>query len=456
MTVTNLAIPDIAGDFPSSLSTLSWVATAYTLLFAAALAPAGRLADVLGRRRLYVVGMVVFTAASLVAAGSPSIGVLLCARAVQGLGAAGLMPASLAFVLMDTPPARRLAAIGVWSAAASVAAAVGPALGGVLVDWAGWRWLFVINVPIGAYLAWRAARLPAGPPAPSAARAPDAVGAVALLGGLGALTLGLAEAQQWGWVSAGELACLIGTAVGTATALRRSYRRPNGVIEVGLWRSRAYAGANLLSLVFGAVLYALLLAGVLLLVSVWGYSELRAGLAMTPGAAVAAAVGLTLGKLKRKPSSTILTAVGAAAIALSGVLVAALVSHTPRFFELWLPCGVVLGAGIGCVSVGLSSAAALSVPPASFASATGLNIAARQIGGAIGLAVLSTCLQTAHSSADLGPYVAIYWLATAASVAVLAGSALLRPHAVAESTANRSTSPSVTRATTSRSDVAGS
>src|SRR5215207_8477028 len=134
VTITNLAVPDLAGDFSVGVTSLSWVVTLYTILFAALLAPAGRLADVVGRRRLFVAGVTTFTAASLVAAVAPTFGVLLAARAVQGVGAALLMPASLAFVLADTPPTQRTAAIGLWSASASAAAALGPAVGGVLVD----------------------------------------------------------------------------------------------------------------------------------------------------------------------------------------------------------------------------------------------------------------------------------------------------------------------------------
>src|SRR4051812_5570567 len=191
VTITNLAVPDLAGDFSAGVTSLSWVVTLYTILFAAVLAPAGRLADVVGRRRLFVAGVATFTAASLLAALAPSLGVLLAARAVQGVGAALLMPASLAFVLADTPPAQRPMAIGLWSASASVAAAAGPALGGVLVDSVGWRSLFCINVPIGIWLVWRTRRLPAA--AERGGRLPDAVGTVLLAAGVGLVVLGVTE-----------------------------------------------------------------------------------------------------------------------------------------------------------------------------------------------------------------------------------------------------------------------
>src|SRR5215208_1137446 len=183
VTITNLAVPDLGADFSVGVTSLSWVVTLYTILFAALLAPAGRLADVVGRRRLFVAGVTTFTVTSLLAAVAPTFGVLLAARALQGIGAALMMPASLAFVLADTPPERRTAAIGLWSASAAVAAAAGPALGGVLVDAFDWRVLFCINVPIGGWLAYRAWRLPTA--AEAGGQLPDAVGAALVAGGVG-------------------------------------------------------------------------------------------------------------------------------------------------------------------------------------------------------------------------------------------------------------------------------
>jgi MFS family permease len=150
VTITNLAVPDLAGDFSIGVTSLSWVVTLYTIMFAALVAPAGRLADVVGRVRLFVAGVTIFTGASLLAGLAPTFALLLVARTVQGAGAALLIPASLAVVLADTPPAHRPSAIGLWSASASLAAAAGPGLGGVGVDVFGWRSLFFINVPVGA------------------------------------------------------------------------------------------------------------------------------------------------------------------------------------------------------------------------------------------------------------------------------------------------------------------
>src|SRR5215208_5474349 len=296
VTITNLAVPDLGADFSVGVTSLSWVVTLYTILFAALLAPAGRLADVVGRRRLFVAGVTTFTAASLVAAIAPTFGLLLAARAVQGVGAARMMPASLAFVLADTPPERRPAAIGLWSASASVAAAAGPALGGMLVDTLGWRALFCINVPVGAWLSWRAWRLPATAAADSRGRLPDVIGTALIAGAVGLLVLGVTEGQTWGWGSAATITSIAAAVVLAALALLRSARHARPAIEIGLWSNRTYASANVVSLLFGVGLYASLLLGVLYLVQVWRYSELEAGLAMTPAAVFSAVVGIAIGR----------------------------------------------------------------------------------------------------------------------------------------------------------------
>jgi EmrB/QacA subfamily drug resistance transporter len=420
VTITNLAVPDLASDFGVGVTSLSWVVTLYTILFAALLAPAGRLADVVGRRRLFVAGVATFTVASLAAALAPSLGVLLVARAIQGIGGALLMPASLAFVLADTPPARRPMAIGLWSASASVAAAAGPALGGVLVEAVGWRSLFRINVPLGAGLVGRTLRLPRV--AEQGGRLPDVLGTALVASGVGLLVLGVTEGQSWGWGSAATITALGSALVLVVLALMRSAQVLAPAIETDLWRNRTYAFANVVSVLFGAGLYASLLLGVLFLTEVWGYSELEAGLAMTPGAVASAAVGLSIGRMKSRPSPRALVGVGALLMAGSWIAVAVALTAEPSFLTLWLPAGIVLGAGMGGVSVGVSSAAALSVAPMRFAGATGLNIAARQVGGALGVAVMAAILARRGVADGLDAFQELYWLMAGASVlAAVAG-----------------------------------
>ncbi|MET9254334.1 DHA2 family efflux MFS transporter permease subunit [Streptomyces sp. NPDC003717] len=403
VTIVNLAIPDLHDDFPGSdLADLSWVITVYATVFAALLAPAGRLADVIGRRSLFTAGIGVFTALSLACALAPNIPLLLAARALQGAGAALMIPASLAIVLTDTPLERRRAAIGQWSAASAFAAAVGPALGGVMVDALGWRSLFLINVPFGLLLLLRANLIPRTT-RPEGSKLPDVVGTVLLGVGVGLLSLGISKGSDWGWGDAATLGCLAAGAVAMAVTLLRSRTHAAPAVETGLWRSRTFALANLSVFFYGACLFAWLLVGVLYVTSVWHWSELKAGLAVTPGAFAATLVALYSGKIQTKYGPRAVVVAGAVILAGTGFFLAFTLPDEPRFLDYWLPTGILAGAGMGAITTGTSTAAALSVSPLRFAAATGLNQTARQVGGAFGIATLATLLSDANAdAADFG------------------------------------------------------
>ena len=426
VTVTNLAVPSLASDFDATVTTISWVVTAYAVLMAALLAPGGAIADFVGRERLFTLGVITFSAASLAVALSPTIEALIAARAVQGAGAALLIPASLAFVLADTPPENRPAAIGLWSALAAVAAAVGPTVGGLVVDVASWRWLFLINLPVGLWLYLGARNL--SRTSRRSDRSPDLVGATFFAFAVAALVLSITQGEDWGWDSASVLAGFAATALFGAIAIRRSATHRSPALEIALWRSRVYAAANGISFLFGAVLYIVLITGVVFLVEVWGYSPLDAGLAVTPGALTSAGVGIYIGRLSRRPSPATLVAAGTTLIAGVGIVLALTLNSGPQLWELWVPTGLVLGAGIGAVSVGVTTAAAMSVPPLKFATATGLNVAARQVGGAVGVATFAAIIAAQPGEGPINGFHAVYWVITIASLAILPIAPLLRPH----------------------------
>ena len=424
-TATNLAVPSLVSDFDTSVTTVSWVVTAYAVLMAALLAPGGAIADFVGRERLFTLGVITFSLASLGASLAPTIEVLIAARAVQGGGAALLIPASLAFVLADTPAAKRPAAIGLWSALAAVAAAVGPTFGGLIVDVTSWRWVFLINLPVGLWLYLGARNLTRTKLRSD--RSPDAVGATFFALSVAALVLSITQGEAWGWASTRVLGGLAATVLFGAIAIHRSSRHPAPALEITLWRSRVYAAANGISFLFGAALYIVLIIGVVFLVTVWGYSPLEAGLAVTPGALTAAAVGIYIGRLARRPAPATLVAAGTALIAGVGMVLGLMLDSDPRLWELWVPTGLVLGVGIGAVSVGVTTAAAMSVPPQKFATATGLNVAARQVGGAVGVATFAAIIAAQPGDGPVDGFRAVYWVITLASVAVLLLSPLLRP-----------------------------
>jgi EmrB/QacA subfamily drug resistance transporter len=422
-TVANLAVADLHSDFPAiAIGDLSWVITIYAITFAALLAPGGRFADLLGRRALLAGGAFVFTIMSLAAAVAPTFGILLVARGLQGAGAAAMIPASLAVVLADTPPERRAAAIGAWSAAGALAAAAGPTIGGALVDAAGWRAVFLVTVPAGIALLAATRLLPLSavrPEGEARPRTPDLLGTLLLAAGVGGVALGVSRGAAWGWGDVRTLAAIAGGLAGVAVVLVRSRSHPAPAVEVGLWRSRTFALANLASLIYGAVLFSWLLVGVLFLTQVWGYTPLKTGLAMTPGAVAAALVALGCGSLVARHGPRPVVLVGLATLAAAGVWVVLAVDDAPAFVSLWLPAGTLVGVGMGAIATGMSSAAALSVAPAQFAAGVGLNQAARAVGGALGVAAMATILRgtdPAAAASYLGVYEMCIALLGAAAV----------------------------------------
>jgi EmrB/QacA subfamily drug resistance transporter len=399
VTIVNIAFPDLRASFPdSSLSQLSWILNAYSIVFAAALVPAGRLADRFGRRRFFFAGTLVFLAASAVCGVAGSVELLVAARVVQALGGAMLVPASLGLLLPEFPLERRATAIALWSSTGAIAAAAGPSLGGLLVEWQGWRAVFFVNLAIGlpallpARGLLRESREPRSP-------APDAVGAVLLAAGVGALALAIVQGPEWGWGSARILGAFAASAVLLALFLWRSARHHTPVIELSLFRVRSFAAANAGGFVFAMGFYALLLCNVLFLTSVWHYSTLRAGFALTPGPIMAALTAPIGGRLSDRYGQRVVAIPGSLLFAAGALLFAWRVGVEPSYVADYLPANVLAGAGIGLTFAGLASAAVAQLPPARYATGGAINNCIRQIGAVLGVSTLIVLLGT-PSSAD--------------------------------------------------------
>src|SRR4051812_35013909 len=280
--VVNIAFPDIQRDFAgSTLADLSWVLNGYTIVFASLLVPFGRAADRLGRRRVFVGGLLLFVAASAAAAAAPSVDTLVAARVVQAVGAAAILPTSLALLLAEVPLEKRSAAIGIWAATGGVAAALGPPLGGLLVQ-ASWRWVFLINLPVGLAAAFLASRVLTESSDPEPARRPDPLGALVLTLAGGLLALGFVRAPGWGWGDPRTIAALAGSALALGGFVRRTATHDAPMIELSMLRVRSFSMASTSALLFSAGFGAMLLAGVLFLTQVWDYSVLEAGGAVAP------------------------------------------------------------------------------------------------------------------------------------------------------------------------------
>lgn len=392
-TIVNVAFPSIQASFPdTSIGGLSWVLNGYNIVFAAFLIVMGRLTDLLGRRRAFIAGVVVFTVASALCGAAPSLELLVAARVLQALGAALLVPASLALVVDAFPEEKRAHAIGLWGATAAVAAGLGPPMGGALVELGGWRWAFLINIPFGLAAVWVARSQLVESRAPGVRRIPDLRGATLLVAGLAALNLGIVRGDDWGWGSVQTLGTFLATAVLLALfgVSSRAHRTP--LLDPALLRLPSFGIASLATVLAGFGFYAYLLTNILWLQYVWRYSVLEAGLALVPGAVVAAVVAARLGPLANRYGYRPFVVPGAIVWAGAYVWYHQRVGVEPAFWTEWMPGQVVSGIGVGATLPLLGSAALAAVPGARYATASALVSSARQLGGVLGIAILVVVL----------------------------------------------------------------
>ena len=422
-TIVNIAFPDIAASFPeASRGLLSWVLDGYFVVIAALLVPAGGLADRFGHRRVFLIGVAAFTAASLLCAVAPSLGLLIAFRVLQGVGAALIAPASLAIVLDSFPLERRSTGVGLWGAAAAAAAAVGPTLGGALVELSDWRLVFLVNLPLGAAILIAGRRLPE--PKIADSRLPDLPGAGLLALGLATLTLAIVEGNDWGWDSAGTLAAFAAAATLLAAVVWRSRTHPRPIVEPELFAHRSFAVGNLGTILFAAAFFSLILGNVLFLTQIWGYSVLQAGAATLPGPAMSTLVAGPAGRFADRFGHRAVIVPGTLLFA-AGVWVLGSAGAEPNWLGLWLPGALLTGIGIGLAFPTLGAAAVRDVPADRFATASAVNAAFRQVGAVLGTALLVAIvgdpesLSAALSASDDG-YLFAMLAALASGAAALA------------------------------------
>lgn len=427
-TIVNVAFPSIARSFPgASVSQLSWVLSAYNLTFAAFVVAGGRIADLLGRRRIFSAALAGFTLASCLCAAAPSAGVLIATRVLQAAFAALLLPASRALVLAAYSGERRRHAIAIWTAVSAAAAGLGPPLGALLVSASDWRLVFLVNLPVGVVGLAMARRHLIESRAHGRRAAPDLIGASMLAIATALLVLGIVQGHGWGWGSAriiGAFAAAL--ALGLAFVWRcASVSEP--VIDLALLRIRGFSVANAMMLVSSAGFYGTLLSGVLFLTGVWRYSILQAGLALTPGPALA----IVFANLSSRAG----TRVGVRSVlAIGGVVwVGALLwpieqlGARPDFLTGWLPAMCLFGVGAGLTIPSLGAVSAAAAPGSNFASTSALNTVARQIGAALGVALTVTLIGTPSPAVALGAFHRTWWFAAGCFLFTALGSLALGP-----------------------------
>ncbi len=385
--IVNVAYPDIQKDFHgTSNASLSWVLTAYAIVFSALLIPAGRLADRIGRRRVFLTGLGVFLLGSALCGFAPSVETLIAARVVQAVGAAMLLPTSLALLFPEFPPAQRAAAIGIWAAVGGVAAAFGPPIGGLLVEQS-WRWVFFVNLPVGLIVGRYAMTILRESRDERPEPIPDLIGTAVLTVSVAVLSLGLVKAPDWGWLDARTLGALAAAGAGLVVFWRRCATQRYPVIDLAMLRVRSFSMANLASLLFSVSFAAMLLSSILFLTEVWGYSITTAGFAIAPGPALAATFAALSGRWANRFGQRYLIATGALLFA-AAMAWRFTFTATPEYVTRFLPGMILSGVGVGLVLPSVASAATASLPPERFATGSAVVNMARQLGFVLGVSIL--------------------------------------------------------------------
>nr|WP_285783488.1 MFS transporter [Microbispora sp. NBRC 16548] len=426
-----LVVPLLDTDFtgPHVRQTqLQWVVSAFAVALAAGLTTGGRLADLLGRRRLLAIGLATFSAAATMAVLAPTLPILLIARAVQGLGAAAMVPASLALLIGEIAPEHRSRAIGVWSAAGGLSGVLMHTAGGWLGGAAGWHVLLVPSAAGAAVLLVATAWIPDRGPG-QRGKVPDLAGAMLFGIGVTAILAALANGPVWGWRSPG-CAALVGVGCTLlSVTLWRSSRHPNPAIEISLWRAPLFTLAGAVSGLYGMISIPLLAIGPRYLNQMWSYSPAMVGLAMAPLSAGVWIASLIAGRLSKRPTGPRPVIYGGAVtIAGSAVLLIATAIGSPSPLpQVWLPAAATLGLGFGAVNTGASVACALSSPPDAYGAAVGANMTTRQLGGALGMATAALLIdQRASDDGPIAGYITVIGMCIGAAILVGYLSLLMR------------------------------
>jgi EmrB/QacA subfamily drug resistance transporter len=394
LTIVNVALPTIGHKLHFSEANLQWVVTAYALTFGGFLLLGGRAADLLGRRRIVMVGLGVFTAASLACALATTDSFLIAMRGLQGLGAAIVLPAALSIVMnMFDEGAERNKALGIWGGIGAGGATVGLIAGGLLTRYLGWEYIFFLNVPIGAAALLLAPRIVPESRLQTARRRYDPFGAITVTAGLLLLVYAVTKAPQDGWASGRTISLLAAAAALVAAFLVIETRVDSPLLPLRLFRLRTLAGANAVGLLLGGSFFAFIFVGTLYMQQVLGYSAIKTGLAWLAASITSVALAGLSQALVTRVSAKLVMAAGMGLIG-GGILWATAVPLHGHFWADLAGPFFVAGAGTAFAFIPVSIAALAGVAEREAGLASGLLNTSQQIGGAIGVAIASTVAAT--------------------------------------------------------------
>jgi EmrB/QacA subfamily drug resistance transporter len=395
-TVVNVALPSIQRDLGASLSSLEWTVNAYTLTFAVLLVTGGRLGDIFGRRRVFLSGVVLFAASSAMIGLAPDQAWLVAGRAVQGMGAAFMMPGTLSIISNTFPPAERGRAIGTWAGVSALALALGPAVGGALTEYVSWRAIFFLNLPvaIGAVIVTLFAVRESFDK--TVERRVDIAGIATLSIGLSSLVLALVEGNGWGWGSPQIVALLVTAVAGLVAFVLVEVHGKAPMIQFEFFRSRSFLGANVVAFIVSFAMLAMFFFIAIYMQNILHYSALEAGIRFLPSTVVIIFTAPIAGRLADRIGPRIPMTVGLALAAFALYLQSQLTA-TSTYGDLLVPF-MIMGLGIGLTMSPMSTAAMNAVSPEKAGVASGILSTSRMVGGTFGVAAIGALFQSLSKS----------------------------------------------------------
>jgi EmrB/QacA subfamily drug resistance transporter len=395
ITIVNVALPKIQKDLHASFTDLEWVVDAYSLLLASVVLNAGSLGDMLGRKRVFLTGVVLFTAASAACGAATSPLFLNLARGAQGIGGAIMFAVSLALLSQEFHGKERGTAFGIWGATIGAAVAIGPLVGGVLTEWAGWRWIFFVNLPIGALCLLFGARV-LHESRDEGHGGVDVPGQVTLSVGLFALVLGLLRGNDWGWSSGRVVGLLAGAVAALVAFAIVELRQENPMFDVRLFAVPAFTGAQIVAFSISAAMFSQFLYITLYLQDILRYSPLQAGLRFLPLSMISFFAAPLSGRLVGRIPVRVVMGSGMALVTVALYLMYGV--HVSSAWTTLLAGFLIGGVGIGMVNPSLATTAVSVVPPQRAGMAAGVNNTFRQVGIATGIAGLGAIFQASYKA----------------------------------------------------------
>jgi EmrB/QacA subfamily drug resistance transporter len=395
-TVVNVALPSIQRDLHASISSLEWTVNAYTLTFAVLLVTGGRMGDIFGRRTVFLGGVVLFALSSASIGFAPSQTVLVIGRAVQGIGAAFMMPGTLSIISDAFPPEERGRAIGTWAGVSGLALAIGPVVGGALTEYVSWRAIFFLNLPVAAGAVAITLFAARNSRDDTVERSVDVPGIAALSVGLTGLVLALIEANRWGWGSTRIVGLFVAAAVGLIAFVLIETHRRVPMVDFSFFRSRTFLGANLVAVVISFAMLAQFFLMALYLQNILHFSALGAGVRFLPTTLLIIVIAPIAGRLADRIGPKALILAGLAMLGVSLVLQTR-INDTSGYATL-LPAFMVLGIGIALTMSPMSTAAMNAVEVTKAGVASGVLSMSRMVGGSLGVAVAGALFQSISRS----------------------------------------------------------